>query len=382
MTLPKILNATWPYFHKLLRYHNVKFEFTYSDPCTWGGDQIKVEGFKDYNFLADINLCLSTRPGGLLRDRTKTIKFPFLVHSSGHWVAPTKSVGLEDCFFHRVKNLESQYEVINLLWSGGIDSTAMVVAWLKYSGNNSKTRVLYTLDSIKENTEFFLHLQTILNIELVEIGGKVFYQNDLDGVEIHGGAGDDLTASIDESFFSTHQWWTLQSPWRDFFWKKNPNQNFINFCEKWFACSGRDIDTVLEARWWFYLNKMAPPGPSRIIKKTHKTVESFYDDPLFTTHFFYNIDSLFASTSWKSYKQSIKNFIYDYYPDADYRDNKCKENSGGYTIFRNKSDYLNQTENICTLSDGTLIKTDHLPFLSRIEYRQKYGDKFNYLFNQ
>lgn len=378
---PKIIKSTWPYFKKLLTYHGLDAITTYKNPSIWGGDQMKISGYNEYNFLLDINLCLSDRPSGLVRDRTNSIQFPFLTQTTGAWSIPDQNPDLETCFANRVKILESQHSVVNLLWSGGIDSTAMVAAWLKFGNGNTKIRILYSLDSVKENIEFFLHLRTVSHVELIEIGGSVFYNNNLDGIEISGGAGDDLTASVDDSFFKKVEWWGLQSCWKDFFWKKNHDQNFMDFCEKWFALSGRDITTVLQARWWFYINKMTPNATSRFVKTTHTMYDNFFNDPLFIAHFYHNIESLFASLSWKSYKQSFKNFIYDYYPDSDYRDNKCKENSGGATIFSNKSTLLKKAEEILCLSDGTSIRTENLPFLSQLEYRNKYGNQLDYLFH-
>jgi hypothetical protein len=341
---------------------------------------LKFSGFDEYNFLADINLCFSSRPAGVLRDCTDTVKFPFLTQNAGTWQIPVQAPELETCFFNRVKAIEADNSVVNLLWSGGIDSTAMVVAWLKFANKDTKIRVLYSIDSIKENPGLFLHLHALPGIELTEIGGNVFYKNTLDGVEIHGGAGDFLTASVDDSFFKEYKWWGLNASWQDMFWKKNPNQKFMDFCEKWFALSGLDINTVLEARWWFYLNKTPPAQPARIVTSTHSMAVSFFDDLLFKAYFYHNINSLFASTSWNSYKQCLKNFIHDYDANTGYRDNKCKENSGGVGIFYMKKLLLTSKEEICTLSDGTSIKTKNLPFLSQYEYRQTYGCQLDYLF--
>lgn len=382
MNEPKISRTTWPYFQKFLSYHGMKFEPTYAHPSIWGGDQQKFPGYKDYNFLTDINLCFSDRPGGLVRDRTGTIRFPFLTQCADDWHIPNQNPELEQCFFSRVKDIESRHSTVNLLWSGGIDSTAMVVAWLRFTSGQTRVRIFYSIDSIKENVEFFLHLKTVNSIELIEIGGSVFYQNDLDGVEISGGSGDDLTASIDESFYQVHGWRGLHSSWKDFFWKNKPDLDFIDFCEKWFAESGQEITTVLQARWWFYLNKMTPAGTNRVAVKSHTMAETFYLDPMFLAHFYHRIESLIPSPFWTSYKISFKNFIFDYFPDQHYRDNKCKENSGGYTVFGSKARLLQRNEEILSLSDGTAVRTDNLPFLSQIEYRNKYGNTLDYLFNQ
>lgn len=383
MTKPKILSATWPYFQKFLTYHGLEISPTSSAPSIWGGNQQKVKGFTDYNFILDLNLCFSNSPSGLVRDVTGSVKFPFLTEPGLSWTIPTSNPDLEFCFENRVKEIEKKYQTVNLMWSGGIDSTAMVVAWLKYASRYTCIRVLYSIDSIKENTNFFLYLETIKSIELVEIGGSTFYNNNLDGVEIHGGAGDFITASVDESFFKKYEWYTLQLPWKEFFWKKIPDQNFIDFCEQWFALSGRKISTVLEARWWLYLNKMGPSNTlAKIVTTESPLAISFFSDFKFVTYFYYRIDTLFSSTTWNSYKQDFKDFIYNYYPDQHYQKNKCKQNSGGYSIFADKADILNSKESICVLSDLEVIQTDHLPFLSNSEYRKKYNNRLDYLFDQ
>jgi hypothetical protein len=382
MTVPKILNATWPYFQKFLVYHGLEITPMFEHAGIWGGDQQKVSGFTDYNFLLDINRCFSNRPGGLVRDITGTVKFPFLTEPGLLWQTPVYNPSsLENCFFERVKQIEQQHQVVNLMWSGGIDSTAMVVAWLQYADQNTHIRIMYSIDSIKENTDFFMHLQTVDRIELVEIGGTVFYNNEFDGVEITGGGGDDITASVDQSFFEKHGWRTLQSKWQDFFWKQHADQNFIDFCERWFSASGREISTVLEARWWMYLNKLTPSVTvAKIVKKQNPAAISFFSDPQLVAYFYYRIDALFPTMSWHSYKQDFKNFIYKYHPDKHYQKNKCKVNSGGYKIFGDKSAILTGQESICVLSNLESIRTDHLPFLSKYEYRKKYGNSLDYLF--
>jgi hypothetical protein len=105
----------------------------------------------------------------------------------------------------------------------------------------------------------------------------------------------------------------------------------------------------------------------------------FFNHRLFENYFFQNIDRLFHSPSWKTYKQDFKNYIYSYHPDADYCQHKCKENSGGYSIFADKKSIDKKQENIMELSNGTIIRTDNLPFLSKFEYKQKYQNQLDYL---
>lgn len=380
MTKAKIKHTRWPYFPKLLTYYGFEIEPTFHNPSHFGGNQYKISGYTDYNFLLDINSCLSTRPSNDIIDRTQTIIMPFKICPGRPWKKPVTNPKLEDCFENTVKKIESKYNVVNLLWSGGIDSTAMVVSWLKHSKDSTTLRVMFSIDSIGENSTFFCHLGGLKRIELIELGGNTFMEKKFDGCFVSGAAGDDITASVDESFFNHLGYQGIQSLWHDFFWKKKPNKKFIEFCEKYFFLSGIKIRTVLEARWFFYaMCKYNYGSPLTLLSKTN-TYESFFYNEIFENYFYHNIINLFGSDKWPDYKKIFKNYIFDYLPDYDYLNYKCKENSGNLLAFKDKEQFLNKKEYIFALNDGTLVNTDNLPFFSVYEYRKKYQNQFDYLF--
>ena len=381
MSHPEICHTRWPYFQKLLKIYNYDFEPTYHYPEHWGGNQQKIKGFEEYNYLLDINSCFSNRPSTDMVDRTGTVQMPFKINSGRLWKKPSSHLSLEECFEKGVERIESKYSVVNLLWSGGIDSTAMVVAWLKHV-KKAHIRIMYTITSIKENPGLFLQLKQFTNIELVEIGGSVYSKEKFDGCFIHAGASDQITASVDESFFEKLGYQGLQSSWQNYFYNKIKDKKFIEFCEKYFAISGLKIQTLLEARWWFYaMNKYKGPVPLTLLSKTNE-IESFFDDENFENFFYFNTDKLFASTSWQSYKKFFKDYTFNFYPEKYYRDNKCKENSGNWSIFLDKDQFVKKKEYIMALTDGTLITTNNLPLFSEYEYRKKYNNTLDYLFKK
>lgn len=380
MNQPKIYKTRWPYFQKLLKIYKYDIQPTYHHPEHWGGNQQKIKGYQEYNYLLDINLCFSNRPSGDVLDRTQTIQMPFKMHPGRVWKNPSSHFSLEQCFEKCVQRFESKYSTVNLLWSGGIDSTAMLVAWLKHAKHSTNIRIMYTITSIKENPGFFIFLKQFKKLELIEMGGSVYANEKFDGCFIHAGAGDDITASVDESFFEDLGYQGLQSSWKNFFYNKTKDKKFIEFCEKYFAYSGLKIESLLEARWWFYaMNKYQGSNPLTLLSKTNE-IESFFYDENFENYFYFNINNLFASQSWQSYKKLFKDYTFNLFPEKYYRDNKCKENSGNWSVFLNKDQFVKKKEYIMALTDGTLVSTDNLPLFSEYEYRKKYNNSLDYLF--
>lgn len=373
-----ILETTPIYFKKILKYHGIEY--------TESGSAIPyISGCKEYNYLIDINTIFSTRPSGDIVDRTQTVQMPFNFHICRPWIVPANfSLTFEECLKQRVEELERRYEKINIFWSGGIDSSAAVVAFLLNSKNLSKLRILYSTLSIKENPHLFLMLNNIAELELVDFSGDVYLNQNFDGIFITGDGSDDLTASLDLSFYEVHGFEGCQKPWQTFFYEQTQNTDFVNFCEHHFAQSGRDIRTILEARWWFYTNSKIQKFPamaSNILQPHQPLVIGFFDFYQFEHYMFYNTDTILETENYSSYKNQFKKYIFSYDKNINYLQNKTKFNSNQLSKFRDKKIALEGKTFIILLGDGTRIKTDNLPFLSEKEYRLRYADTLNYLFN-
>ena len=376
MTTPLIYTTSVDrYFKKILQYHNIDFT---------GETQFKVLGFDHYNWLIDINGCFSTAPSGDILDRTLTIKQPWKMYQDRPWIKPTTLPGsLEECFEKRVGELINNNKKLNLLWSGGIDSTSMLVGFLKHCNDLSQIRILYSTASIKENPFFYLLLEKNKSIELVDFGGDTYLTQNFDGLFISADGADDITASLDESFFQEVGYEGLHHSWKDLFFKKTNNIEFIDFCEEYFQNSGREINTVLEARWWFYTGckiQKFPRMQQGGLQEHQPFAIGFFDCYNFEHYTFFNIDKLIANKNYNSYKQFLKDYIYQYDQNKDYHTQKEKENSNQLALYRRKKMILQSTEYIMILSDGTRIRTDNLPFISEFEYRKKYGNTLDYLF--
>jgi asparagine synthetase B (glutamine-hydrolysing) len=150
-----------------------------------------------------------------------------------------------------VQELEVRDQPINLMWSGGIDSTCMVNAFLANSRDRAQLRVLYSPYSYYEHPQYLEFLKSN-RIETQDISGDVYRKIHFDGIFVTGDGGDELNASMDESFLEKYGHSVLSQSWKDFFWSRTQDSDFLDFCEIYFSRSQLDIQTVLQARWWFY----------------------------------------------------------------------------------------------------------------------------------
>lgn len=376
-----LLYRTEPfYFKKLIQYHGLSIKA--ADKTK---NQPMIEGFTDYNYLATINQCFSDFPLGDIIDRTKSTKMPFNFIVKRPWQIPELNtpIQLEDCFEERVKELLLLNQKLNLFWSGGIDSTSMIVGFLLNCPDTSKFRIVYSPESMKENPHFFLMLEAMDNIELFDYSGEVYLNQKLDGLIVTGDVSDEITASMDQSYFDKVGFKKLYSSWKEPFYEQVQDHNFIDFCEQWFNKSGMEINTLLKARWWFYIASKYQVYESKAAMLCHDDQPlsiGFYNTVKFEHYTAQNVDKLFAGNDYNTYKQFFKDYIYQFDKNKLYNKNKLKTGSWQILLYREKKRYL-QKQDIMLLSDGTRICTDNLPFLSEKEYRNKYNTSLDYLFN-
>jgi hypothetical protein len=191
-----------------------------------------------------------------------------------------------------------------------------------------------------------------------------------------------------ESFFNTYGRNFLDTPWQDLFYKKFNNDKFIDFCHNYFSLAQRPIDSVLEARWFFYamcktrfqlLNKIDLFAhydnfiPSRL--------QGFYDCEQFENYIYWNIDQTIPGHKYSDWKLPFKKYCFDFDNFGDYYQTKQKVNSRQPQQYANKQQILQDCRSIFYLNNGKRIATSNLPFFSRKEFEEQYGNTLNYLFN-
>jgi hypothetical protein len=381
---PLIQTINILYFKKFLTVKNFQTQQV--------GNSFKVDGFDRYNHLIEINSIFSNNPLGFPIDRTGSINLPLKWDRGRLWRVPTQIRTIDDAMSDRVKDLTSYGCPINIFWSGGIDSTAVVTAFLKHAADLSQIRILYSPWSYYEHPEYFQFLKNFPEVELIDQSGVYYLNINLDGIFVSGNSGDETHASIDQSFLDTYGYNALHEPWQDFFVKKNSSSKFLEFCHDYFSMSGFEIKTVLEARWWFYIsNKISTIQQEHMVpflladpnlkNFSLEKLFGFYDSYEYESFIYWNIPEIMSSPSYSSWKQMLKNYCFEFDNLVDWYKNKEKFHSVQLGHYNKKKIVLNDSRYIIILNNGEKIQTPNLPFFSLVELDEAYGTKLNYLFN-
>jgi hypothetical protein len=378
---PLLLAINNNYIDKFLSWKGVNFVSAHG--------VVKPAGFDDYSHLLDVGLIFSSFQQDLI-DRTSSIRMPFNFKIVRPWSVPTDTKSLSQLMTDRVQYYTDQSRKLNLFWSGGIDSTAMVCAFLQNCNNLDQLRIVYSPYSLVENQDFFVFLENNFpSIEKINaINDKYLFQW-IDGINIKGHGSDDLTAGLDSRWIEKVGIETLYTPWRDFFIQAGANSRLIEFCENYFSNAGRPIDTVLEAKWWFH----AANKSQFFIPKEHSFVSGypgatlqdtsgFFDCADFESYTWHNIDQLIdGQQDFKFYKNFLKRYIYQVYKNQNYLKNYIKSSSKQSLFFIQKKIKLMDLHWIFKLDNNIDVRTKNLPLLSKKEFDQTYGNSLDYLFN-
>lgn len=379
---PLLVSVNYQYFHRVLAWRGLRTE-----PV---GKLYKTKGFDHHNRLIEINNIFSSCPMGDAVDRTHTIAGPLKFKVLRPWQPATAPQSLDEVFESRVNYYLKQNQGLDLFWSGGADSTALVVAFLKHCTNIDQLRLIYSPYSLYENRDFYNFITNQFpQLETLDISGDVYLNSKFNNIAITGHGGDEFTASLDLSFLEAHGSDVLNRPWKEFFYSQTKDQLLIDFCEQYFSIAGRPIETVLEARWWFYSiaksQVFAPRDMSFLFDQSSVSLDkfsAFFDCKEFENYMWHNTDKIIdRSGDYKSYKKFLRSYIHKFYHNVDYLENTSKINSMQFQYYRLKKTEMLDLRWICILEDSSVVRTNNLPFFSKKEFYSKYGNNLDYLFN-
>lgn len=316
----------------------------------WLKENLALAGMTKFSYFYKIY-----SGGVMFLDRTGTIQTPVRTTSLFPMpqLRPMKKTYEELCN-ERAQELlqraESLGVTLYVFWSGGIDSTCVVVSLLKNATPVQKANIVVLLseESMLENPNFYRdHIRGKLRIEpgimaaYLFLGGNHLIVNGEHNDQLFGsdmvaklikkygesamnkpysrdtifGLFDDMTGDSAMTNFHMDIFERLRgaAPMpittnHDFLW-------WINFCLKW---------QLVHFFIWGYA------GPRNIARLNMDYLKTNYA-PFYCTEEFQlwsmnNLDKRVKDT-WRSYKWVTKDLIYDYTKDADYRDNKLKVGS-------------------------------------------------------
>jgi hypothetical protein len=359
------------YFYKILDWKKQSYELV--------GSLAMLPGYRRYNHLIELNSLFSTSPMGDPVDRTQNISGPFNFEIMRPWIAPDAPLTFDEVIARRVGNYINTGEKLNLCWSGGIDSNCLVAGFLQHAKFIDQLRIIYSPFSLYENRDFFQYLEkNYPQLEMLDISGDVYLNDTFDGIMISGHGGDEFTASLDETFFNSVGFDGLHRPWQEFV----HDPELQEFCKEYFALSQRPINTVLEARWWFYAATKSQVFDSKFNAFTNSaSTSSFFNFKEFEDYMWHNTDQIIVNNNYNSYKQFMKNYIYEFDGNEEYRVLGRKLNSLQFVCYTHKKTELAGNQWIARLSDNSILKTPSLPLFSKLEFEQTYGESLEYLFN-
>jgi hypothetical protein len=302
---------------------------------------LKNPAFKSTN--EDVNVykeIYKVDADGWLVDRTGTVTFPWQTKLLDRYKHIEKSPSYDFetcCLLNATKYIETGKPII-LMWSGGIDSTAMVVAFLKVAKDLSNITVAFNNDSVREYPSFYKNYicgkvkglsteELVLRITTSGIGDTILlsaeHADQLFGSPLAGGIAQTLGLEFLTKPFN-------QNNFRTLFTSKGVPQRYAD-C--WFDLynetskhSPKPIQTMFDMAWWHGFNFRWQAIGMKIYPRINSNVDfrTFYSDTMFQQ---WSIDQTFTMDSIGQLKTIPKDFIFEFTGDADYRDNKIKHPS-------------------------------------------------------
>lgn len=326
---------------KRLLYYNPNIIAKQNDPALPGVDMF-INFFRIYN------------PSVVFVDRTETIAIPIHVKS----LFPIPAFRASNKSFEEICN-ERAIELLRrademgvtlyVFFSGGIDSTLVLVSLLKNATEAQKKNIVVLLseDSITENPNFYRdHIYGKLRVESSGmfsslIGGKHLLVSGELNDQLFGS---DMVGKFIFRFDSgeIHKPYS-RAKFEIFFQEKLNDQKattfYLDLFERLKVASPVPIETNHDYLWWInfslkwqavFMRMLAYASARSVANITPDYFNTLYV-PFYCTDDFQiwslnNRDKRIKDT-WASYKWVCKDIIYDFTKDADYRDNKIKRGS-------------------------------------------------------
>ena len=310
-----------------------------------------IPGVRALSYFA---VLFSTPSGNTLIDRTHTIRTPIA----------TRSLFPIPAFRHSTKTYEEicNERAMELLgraagantplytfWSGGIDSTLVLVSLLKNATPEQKKNitVLMTDDSIAENPNFYKDhvygkLRTDSSVMFPYLlGDPVLITNGEQNDQLFGLGVIKVFVKMFgmESMHAPYEKGKLFAFFNDLAHDEAIANLYIDLFDRLMQSAPVSISTHFHYFWWInfalkwqetYLRMISATPRSKTKRITLDYLSTWYA-PFYSTEDFQlwsmnNLDKRIKDT-WKTYKWPAKEIIYHFTKDAEYRDNKTKSAS-------------------------------------------------------
>lgn len=265
--------------------------------------------------------------GGNILDRTNTIDFQTFEYET---LTPIPKFEVSTVTFDEhcdrradelfQKSLERDCK-INLMWSGGVDSTTALVAFLRHPRAHERLNIVMSKKSIGEYPSFYFNfIKDKLRHAIVEDPKTQLSALD---INITGEIGDQLFGSA--AILEAAKYGRLEIPFRDYF-----SRRFLDEMEPQILHSPVEIKTVFDMMWWMNFSLKFQNVQLRIypsVMMSYGSITHFFETDYFQIWSMNNHDKKIKGSDMKSYKYIAKDYIYSLTKDSLYRDHKMKVGS-------------------------------------------------------
>jgi hypothetical protein len=231
-------------------------------------DNIDPNKFPDIGMYREISANFGGR-STFFSDRTQSITLPFDVKSKKEnemLTFDSYDIDFSDAARITVDRFTSQQKHMYLMWSGGIDSTVMVLAFFLNHSYKDRITIVCNKDSIRENWNFYKNfIRPYYKIVSTEQFNNDIRHSIVDGIIVQAEHAD-LLFSVSVGRFIKNELG------EDFLYKKFNRDNFISFystrpgmSKRYASCmfdlvnqttekSPIEIETIEEFAWWANFN--------------------------------------------------------------------------------------------------------------------------------
>ena len=233
-----------------------------------------------------------------------------------------------------------------MAWSGGIDSTVVLISMLETKPHDRDLHVRFTEESIKEFPSYYDKVvsKNWVPTPKKDLYDPIFY-SDENFLKISGDCGDQVfgSDSVVDNNDAFHSPWETIKKWdlEDIYSYSLNNiyesdvqmkDTMFEFLHEHTSYCPFEIKTIYDLYWWVnfslkwqHVKYRMPITFSAGI--AHSSAIAFFDTTDFQKWSLSNHD-IKHNTTWTSYKQPAKDFIHKYHHDLDYLKNKKKVGSG------------------------------------------------------
>lgn len=248
---------------------------------------------------------------------------------------------------------QAHREAVSVFWSGGIDSTAALVALVKTKPSHQSINVYCNLNSILENSYFYTLLLKEKNVKLYN---SSLFQNLKSTTVITGELGDQIFGS--DLLFRIVALLGFDNLFADYrlvipqLFASRAGTDYSNFLyERYLPIIKEcpfEVKTAFDFIWWWNFTQKWQCVKYRMNSLVHPELDlmHFFEADDFQLWSLFNHDKK-ISDSVESYKMPSKQFIFSFDGNDDYKINKRKFGSP----FGNKRHFYS------LLEDGTKITT-------------------------